>query len=104
MKSDINAAKSYDGITDYDISTLIENIQRIMKERNITQEELAAAAGIAQPRISKIFKREGSNCFTIQQLVAIASYFHVSVDSLLGIKTNNPPEEEKEITYNNSDK
>ena len=59
MKSDINAAKSYDGITDYDISTLIENIQRIMKERNITQEELAAAAGIAQPRISKIFKREG---------------------------------------------
>ena len=57
MKSDINAAKSYDGITDYDISTLIENIQRIMKERNITQEELAAAAGIAQPRISKIFKR-----------------------------------------------
>ena len=98
MKSDINAAKSYDGITDYDISTLIENIQRIMKERNITQEELAAAAGIAQPRISKIFKREGSNCFTIQQLVAIASYFHVSVDSLLGIKTNNPPEEEKEIT------
>ena len=96
MKSDINAAKSYDGITDYDISTLIENIQRIMKERNITQEELAAAAGIAQPRISKIFKREGSNCFTIQQLVAIASYFHVSVDSLLGIKTNNPPEEEKE--------
>lgn len=98
MKSDINAAKSYDGITDYDISTLIENIQRIMKERNITQEELAAAAGIAQPRISKIFKREGSNCFTIQQLVAIASYFHVSVDSLLGIKTNNPPEEEKGIT------
>ena len=98
MKSDINAVKSYDGITDYDISTLIENIQRIMKERNITQEELAAAAGIAQPRISKIFKREGSNCFTIQQLVAIASYFHVSVDSLLGIKTNNPPEEEKEIT------
>ena len=86
MKSDINAAKSYDGITDYDISTLIENIQRIMKERNITQEELAAAAGIAQPRISKIFKREGANCFTIQQLVAIASYFHVSVDSLLNIK------------------
>ena len=35
MKSDINAAKSYDGITDYDISTLIENIQRIMKERNM---------------------------------------------------------------------
>ena len=48
MKSDINAVKSYDGITDYDISTLIENIQRIMKERNITQEELAAAAGIAK--------------------------------------------------------
>lgn len=103
MKSDINAAKSYDGITDYDISTLIENIQRIMKERNITQEELAAAAGIAQPRISKIFKREGSNCFTIQQLVAIASYFHVSVDSLLGIKTNNPPEEEKRRPSNRMD-
>ncbi len=98
MESNIVVTKSYESITDYDISMLIENIQRIMKERNMTQDELATAAGIAQPRISKIFKMEGSSCFTIQQLVSIASYFHVSVDSLLGVKTDDQPREEKEIT------
>ena len=47
---------------------------------------------------AKILNPETSDCFTIQQLVAIAQALHVSTDFILGIKTEEIQPEEAEIT------
>jgi len=85
-------------ISDYDIKIMKKNISRLMKDKDITQSQLADAAGMNQSRVSKILNPETSDCFTIQQLVAIAQALHVSTDSILGIKTEEIQSEEAEIT------
>lgn len=85
-------------ISDYDIKIMKKNISRLMKNNDITQSQLAEAAGMNQSRVSKILNPETSDCFTIQQLVAIAQALHVSTDSILGIKTEEVQPEKAEIT------
>ena len=77
-------------ISDYDIKIMKKNISRLMKDKDITQSQLADAAGMNQSRVSKILNLETSDCFTIQQLVALAQALHVSTDSILGIRTEEP--------------
>ena len=85
-------------ISDYDIKIMKRNISRLMKDKDITQSQLADAAGMNQSRVSKILNLETSDCFTIQQLVATAQALHVSTDSILGIKTEEIQPEKAEIT------
>lgn len=75
-------------IYNYNVLKLKNNIKRILKERNITQTTLSEKIGMPQSRISKILKSNDSDCFTVQQLAAIANYLHISVDTLLGIEPN----------------
>lgn len=84
--------------SDYDIGIMKKNISKLMKDKDITQSQLADIAGMNQSRVSKILNPETSDCFTIQQLVAIAQALHVSTDSILGIKTEEVQPEEAEIT------
>ena len=84
--------------SDYDIGIMKKNISRLMKDKDITQSQLADIAGMNQSRVSKILNPETSDCFTIQQLVAIAQALHVSTDFILGIKTEEVPQEKAEIT------
>lgn len=91
---------SNSNISNYDVSKLKNNIKRILKEKNITQTTLACEVGMPQPRISKILKSNDSDCFTVQQLAAIANYLHISVDTLLGIE---PIEETKQEDVSLSD-
>ncbi len=84
--------------SDYDIGIMKKNISRLMKDKDITQSQLADIAGMNQSRVSKILNPETSDCFTIQQLVAIAQALHVSTDFILGIKTKEIQPEEIEIT------
>lgn len=84
--------------SDYDIGIMKKTISRLMKDKDITQSQLADIAGMNQSRVSKILNPETSDCFTIHQLVAIAQALHVSTDFILGIKTEEIQPEEAEIT------
>lgn len=91
---------SDDNKFDYDVKILINNIKKIMNEKNITQTELASVTGMHQSRISKLLKSDTSDCFTLSQTVCIAHFFDMSVDDLLGYI---PPKSQKkeEITLSN---
>ncbi len=60
-----------------------ENIKRLRRERNLTQEEMAAHLGITFQSISKWERGDGYPDITM--LPALANYFRVSVDELLGV-------------------
>ncbi len=59
-----------------------ENIRRIRRERNLTQEEVAAHLGISFQSISKWERGDGYPDITM--LPALANYFGISIDELLG--------------------
>lgn len=70
-----------------------ENIKRIRRERNLTQEEVASHLGISFQSISKWERGDGYPDITM--LPALANYFGISVDELLGMS-----EIEKSDKYN----
>lgn len=70
-----------------------ENIKRMRKERELTQEVLAGFLGVSYQSISKWERSESYPDITM--LPEIAGFFNVSVDELLGI---NKAENEHEIT------
>lgn len=60
-----------------------ENIRRLRRQRDLTQEEVAAHLGISPQSISKWERAGGYPDITM--LPALADYFKVSVDELLGM-------------------
>lgn len=60
-----------------------QNIRRLRRERNLTQEEVAAHLGISFQSISKWERGDGYPDITM--LPALANYFGTSVDDLLGM-------------------
>ncbi len=68
---------------------------QLRKQKGINQKQLGEAVGLSHKAISTI--ESGTRGTTIDKLVALAYYFHVSTDYLLGI-TDDPawrgPEEE----------
>lgn len=60
-----------------------QNIRRLRRERNLTQEEVAAHLGISFQAISKWERGDGYPDITL--LPALASYFGTSIDALLGM-------------------
>lgn len=60
-----------------------ETIKRVRRERDLTQEEAAAHLGVSPQSVSKWERGEGYPDITM--LPALANYFGVSVDELLGM-------------------
>lgn len=66
---------------------LISNIKKLMKNNNMTQQELAEVLDMSQPNISKALSISDTKSFTLDQIVGIAKHFNVTVDWLLGNET-----------------
>lgn len=66
---------------------LISNIKNLMKNNNMTQQELAEVLDMSQPNISKALSVSDTKSFTLDQVVGIAKHFNVTVDWLLGNET-----------------
>ena len=60
-----------------------ENIKRLRHERNLTQEEVAAHLGISFQSINKWERGDGYPDITM--LPALANYFSISIDDLIGM-------------------
>lgn len=69
-----------------------ENLKKLRQDRNLTQERLADFLGVSFQTISKW--ERGDNYPDITVLPEIASFFNISVDSILGV---NKAENEAEI-------
>ncbi len=59
-------------------------IQRLRKERNLTQEQLAKFIGVSTPAVSKW--ESGNSYPDIELLPLLADFFNVSIDKLLNYK------------------
>lgn len=59
-----------------------ENIRNIRKEKGMTQETLAEAMGVTTAAVSKW--ETGQSAPDVEMLMALADFFEVSVDTLLG--------------------
>lgn len=60
-----------------------ENIKRLRKEKDLTQEALAGFLGVSYQSVSKWERNE--SCPDLSLLPAIASFFNVTCDELLGV-------------------
>lgn len=62
-----------------------EQIAVLRKQKGVTQEELAVAIGVTNQSVSKW--ESAQCCPDIQLLPALADYFEVSIDELMGHET-----------------
>lgn len=74
-----------------------ERLQQLRKQADLQQKELAAEIGLSANAISMM--ERGNRGTTIEKLVVLAEFFHVSTDYLLGITDDPtwrgaPPKEE----------
>lgn len=75
-------------MSNYNSDILIENIKSHMSKKGITQEKLAEKLGMSQSNVSKALSTKDKKSFTLDQVVGIAKFFNVSVDSLIGESRN----------------
>ena len=72
-----------------------ENLKRLRREKDLTQEELAAHLGISFQAISKWERGESYPDITI--LPALSNYFKISIDELVGMEELKRAEEYERI-------
>ena len=71
----------------FDIDILKRNINGLLKNKGITQQQLADVLGMSQSNVSKALSEKDKKCFTVGQIFGIADHFGVSIDWLMGFET-----------------
>lgn len=66
---------------------LKRNIRELLKNKGMTQQQLADAIGMSQSNVSKALSDADKKCFTVEQIYSIADHFGVSIDWILGYET-----------------
>ncbi|MBU5626294.1 helix-turn-helix domain-containing protein [Oscillibacter sp. MSJ-2] len=74
---------------------LNERVHQLRKAAHLSQQELGEVLGLTHKSISML--ESGGRSTTIEKLVLLAEYFHVSTDYLVGI-TDDPTWRGKEGT------
>lgn len=64
----------------------MENLKKLRLERNLSQQKLAEALGLTQQAIAKY--ENGKTQPDFDTLMALAEFFHTSVDYLIGYTNN----------------
>lgn len=67
----------------FDRAILIQNINKLMDSKKMTQKQLGDVLHMSQPNVCKALNPKEKKCFTLEQVVNIASFFDVSIDSLI---------------------
>ena len=75
-----------------------EKIRKLRRDRNLTQEEVASHLGISFQSVSKWERGDGYPDITL--LPALANYFRVTVDELLGMNELSEQERYEEVNAN----
>ncbi len=65
-------------------NTIGQSIKKLRKERNLTQEELAAQLNVSAQAVSKWENETGLP--DISQVIPLASVFGISTDALFGLE------------------
>lgn len=60
-----------------------ENLERLMKQHNVSLKQLAQEVGVPAANISRL-KNDSSSNPTLSTLIPIAKFFDVSVSELIG--------------------
>jgi transcriptional regulator with XRE-family HTH domain len=63
-----------------------EHIKQLLKTHNMTQDQLANHLHITKSAVSQ--NLNGKSSFDIQNLIAISKLFSISLDALLGLKSD----------------
>lgn len=63
-----------------------KRLKDLREEKSITKTQLAEKIGCDQPKISKLENPESTTFPSVDNLIALADYFGVSIDYLLGIE------------------
>lgn len=71
-------------MSNYNPDILIENITRLLSDNNMTQAQLGEILGMSQPNISKALNKNDKKSFTLDQVIGISNYFHITIDALIG--------------------
>lgn len=74
-------------MTDDNYEILVRNIEMLMQNKNMIPADLIRETGISQSQVSKALSRTQKTQFTFEQIWAIADYFNVSIDFLVGRKS-----------------
>lgn len=71
----------------FDIDILKRNINDLLRNKGMTQQELADVLEMSQSNVSKALSEKDKKCFTVEQIFGIADYFGVTIDWLMGFET-----------------
>ena len=76
-------------------TAICENIKKLRKQKNVTQEKLAESLGVTPQAISRW--ESGAGYPAIEYLPDLAAFFEISVDELLGVKLSKREARREEI-------
>lgn len=71
-------------IQELNIDILNQKIKETMKNRGLSQEEVAGKINMSQPNFSKAINNKDGKCFTLNQIFMLSQYLGISIDELAG--------------------